>query len=84
MTEHINIGLLSLSSYFTVFLWQSCDKIICFYISHLVCMSGYKLGKYHLGKGPISKKHESMVFDHRGEGGGLPKPNPYSDQFLLC
>ena len=23
-----------------------------------------------------------MVFDHRGGGGGHPKPNPYSDQFL--
>ena len=37
-----------------------------------------------LGKGPKIKKRESMVFDHRGGGGGRPKPNPYSDQFLYC
>ena len=35
-----------------------------------------------LGKGPKIKKRESMVFDHRGGGGGHPKPNPYSDRFL--
>ena len=32
-----------------------------------------------LGKGPKIKKRESMVFDHRGGGGGHPKPNPYSE-----
>ena len=32
-------------------------------------------------KGPKIKKHESMVFDHRG-GGGHPKPNSEL-QFLL-
>ena len=36
----------------------------------------------NLGKGPKIKKLESMVFDHRGGGGGHPKPNPYSGQFL--
>ena len=35
-----------------------------------------------LGKGPKIKKRKSMVFDHRGGGGGHPKPNPYSDLFL--
>ena len=39
-----------------------------------------------LGKGPKIKKRKSMVFDHRGGGGGHPKPNPYSDQgiFSIC
>ena len=46
---------------------------------HYLSFENYKIycNLRWLGKGPKIKKRVSMVFDHRGWGGGHPKPNPY-------